>query len=823
MINKKAIYAMSVLVLVASGAALGYWFGSARQAADTGKAEALAAGREVISQQRAQATTPVKAESNDPPPSQDKNHLGETTSPYLLLHKNNPVWWYPWGEAAFEKARSQNKPVFLSIGYSTCYWCHVMERESFSDPEVARVLNEHFVSIKVDREEHTAVDEIYMTALQIMQERGGWPLSMFLTPDLRPFTGGTYFPRDHFLEVLGRIGTAWKEEPEKIKEFATQLTAALKKIDVMPVADRVPDTQSVKRVAQWLRKNFDPLYGGFGQAPKFPQPSKLEFLLTRYEQEGNMDDLDMVIRTLDAMAQGGMYDQVGFGFHRYSTDDLWAVPHFEKMLYDNAQLLHIYARAFSLTGHEKHKRTALEIAEFVDRVMTGKHGMFYSALDSETDHEEGAYYVWTREQIREALTEQEYALAETVYGLNEDPFFEGRYVLLWPHDYATTAKELGITEAELFERLTPVRAKLLKVRQQRDRPLLDDKVITGWNGLMIEALAYAGTHLDRPELIQRAARAADAVLATLRPQGRLMHVYRDGKVKLEAYLDDYAAFISGLLELHQATEEQRWLSAAHILADEMIAILWDKDGGFYYTHADAHDLLIRSRGGFDGAIPSGNSLAAMALMRLVKTDQEQYLPYLAGIMKTYAAQLERNPAALVGMVDALGRYHATAWPVDIALPEAMPVGIAAGGGITGNLSPPPAKSDLTSAGYVSMEASLHRLEDAPAGLVISFDIADGWHINANPASLDFLIPTTIRAERNGSPVNVTFEYPAGNILDTGLEEPIAVYSGKMDIASRPGMDPGGVDDLEVKARVQACNDSGRCLLPAELTAPVINY
>ena len=812
MTSNKAYGLWGVLVLVAVAAAMGYWFGAGKQAAMPTES----GGNETALQQKSNAGS---SDNPDPQFAQDRNHLGETTSPYLLMHKDNPVHWYSWGEAAFEKARSQNKPVFLSIGYSTCYWCHVMERESFSDPEVARVLNEDFVSIKVDREEHTAVDEIYMTALQILQQRGGWPLSMFLTPDLKPFTGGTYFPRNHFLEILGRIGTAWKSEPEKIKEFAAQLTTVLKQIDIMPLAGQVPGGQSADQLAQWLNKNFDPLYGGFGQAPKFPQPSKLEFLLSRHQLMGDAEALEMVIRTLDAMAQGGIYDQAGFGFHRYSTDDLWAVPHFEKMLYDNAQLLHIYTRAFTLTGNENHKRTALEIAEFADRVMTGEHGMFYSALDSETDHEEGAYYVWTREQVRAALMEQEYALAVAVYGLKEEPFFEGRYVLRWQHDYDTTAKNLGMTEAEMFNRLAPVRAKLLKARQQRKRPLLDDKVITGWNGLMIEALAYAGVHLDRPELIQRAARAADAIRATLQPKGRLMHVYRNGVVKLGAYLDDYAALVSGLLELHSATGDPHWLEWELELTDEMIATLWDKEGGFYYTHAAANDLLVRTRGGFDGAIPSGNSLAAMALMRLAKIGQQDYLPYLAGIMRAFAAHLERNPEALVGMVEVLGRYHAAAYPVDIALPEVKQISVVAST-LSNRITQPDSRPDLTSAGYVSMNAGLHRLEDAPSELIVSFSIADGWHINANPASLEFLIPTTIRVERNGSPVKLEIDYPAGKLLDAGLEEPIAVYSDKVDIAARPGSRLDEADSLEVKARVQVCNDSGRCLLPSDLAAPV---
>jgi len=818
MTQRTAIYGTVVVLIVALAAVLGYGFGARKQAVKTGIMEV--AGHKVTSQQQAQAVEPENTDNPEPQLAQDKNHLGDSISPYLLLHKDNPVHWYSWGEAAFEKARSLNKPVFLSIGYSTCYWCHVMERESFSDPEVARVLNEHFVSIKVDREEHTAVDEVYMTALQIMKQRGGWPMSMFLTPDLKPFTGGTYFPRDRFLELLTRIGMVWKEEPEKIREFAAELTMVVKQTDIMPVADRVPGPQAVKRVAQWLHDNFDPLYGGFGQSPKFPQPSKLEFLLSRYEQYGNKDDLVMVIRTLDSMAQGGIYDQAGFGFHRYSTDDLWAVPHFEKMLYDNAQLLHSYTRAYSLTGDEKHKRTALEITEFINRVMTGEHGMFYSALDSETNHEEGAYYVWTREQVREVLSEQEYALAETVYGLKEEPFFEGRYVLLWPRKYGETAKKLGMSEVELFDRLAPIRAKLLYARQQRELPLLDDKVITGWNGLMVGALAYTGRHLERPELVQRAARAADAVLATLRPQGRLMHVYRNEVIKLEAYLDDYAAFIIGLIELYQATDEPRWLEQARELADEMIAILWDEAGGFYYIHDAADDLLVRTRGGFDGAIPSGNSLAAQALLRLVDAGQDQYLPYLAGVMKAYATHLERNPAALVTMVEVLGRYHGTDYPMDIALPGANPATVAAAGPVLSGAAPPAARPDLTSAGYVSVHAGLHRPEDAPTELIVSFDIANDWHINANPASLDFLIPTTIRVERNNSPVKLDIDYPAGNMLDAGLEDPIAVYSGRVDITTRPGDDLNEADGLKVKARVQVCNDTGRCLLPADLSTSV---
>ncbi|MBI2970413.1 MAG: DUF255 domain-containing protein [Gammaproteobacteria bacterium] len=743
-----------------------------------------------------------------------RNHLAGEMSPYLLMHADNPVHWFAWGEAAFAKARAEDKPIFLSIGYTTCYWCHVMERESFSSQEVAALLNEHFVSIKVDREERPDVDEIYMTAVQMMGQRGGWPLSMFLTPDLQPFFGGTYFPKEHFMTLLANLNQAWEEHRRDIDDFAGRLETALGRMGSSEAA-AIPGNQVAALVADRLRDAFDAQYGGFGNAPKFPQPANLEFLLSHYERNGDRRDLEMVTRTLDAMARGGIYDQVGRGFHRYSTDDYWRVPHFEKMLYDNAQLLHLYARAHALSGEPRYRVIAMEIAEFVERVMTGPDGLFYSAIDSETDHEEGLYYVWRRAEIRDALTEEEFRIAEAAWGLDREPFFDGRYVLYWPGDYGQAAETLKLEVSVLFERLAPVRDKLLAHRQRRKMPLIDDKVITAWNGLMIEALAYAGRVLEEPELVARARRAAQALLATLRTESGLKHVYRKNTVKLDAYLDDYAATILALEELHRASGGSEWLAAAELIADEMIGRLWDaKAGGFFYAPGNVENLLVRSKAGYDGAIPSGPSLSVQALTGLVVLGKPKYLGYAAGTLKANAAELERVPFALVAMVEGLADYHEAGLPLQLAMPAVPPQTEVVSG----------AAQNLSSAGYVDMRVQSPADQKPMRNFEVALNVAKGWHINANPASLEFLIPTSISARQGDIPLELDTEYPAGHIMDIGLEEPIAVYSGTVRVPAtvKPAVEEPGIAgaDIVVTARVQACNDTGRCLLPADITTVV---
>ncbi|MBI1731506.1 MAG: DUF255 domain-containing protein [Gammaproteobacteria bacterium] len=802
--NTKISYALLTLVVTAGAALYGY---HSDPDAESGNGKSSIAGR---SQSAGIVTSHQPGRETSGPTREEKNHLGNETSPYLLLHATNPVWWYPWGEAAFAKARREGKPIFLSVGYSTCYWCHVMERESFSQDEVARLLNENFVSIKVDREERPDVDEIYMTALQMMGQRGGWPMSMFLTPDLKPFYGGTYFPKPDFMELLVRVRGAWQEHRTELTEAADRLANGLGRLASTQTAVAVPGDQPIALVAEQLRGIYDAENGGFGAAPKFPQPVNLELLLTLYERSGNAADLTMVTRTLDAMARGGIYDQVGRGFHRYSTDEHWRVPHFEKMLYDNAQLLHVYARALSLTGAPLYRRIALETADFIEGTMTGPDGLFFSAMDSETDAEEGRYYIWTRAEIRSLLTQDEFRSAETVWGLNRDPFFDGKYVLYWPEDYGVAAKALGLDVPGLFLRLEPIRDKLLAYRQRRQAPLMDDKVITAWNGMTIESLAFAGRILEEPELIARAERAAAALLEKLRTGKGLKHVYRQGTVKLDAYLDDYAATILALVEIHRTTGADSWRQSARAVADEMIDRLWDADaGGFFYAQHSADNLLVRSKAGFDGAVPSGNSLAVKALTRLSALGDERYGVYASGTLKANGAQLERAPAALVAMVEGLAEYRRAARPLDAARVPRSPKAI-------------PAESNrLSSEAYVAMQAKPGDRQGATQRLEIELAVVDGWHINANPSSLDFLVPTTIAAERDGHLVKIGVDYPAGRRIDVGLGERIAVYSGTVliPVAVESGdLSAGDTgNDLKITARVQACNDTGRCLLPADIS------
>lgn len=490
-----------------------------------------------------------------PPPG--SNRLACETSPYLLQHAANPVDWYPWGDEAFDKARREGKFIFLSIGYSTCYWCHVMERESFDDAETANLLNQYAVSIKVDREERPDIDEIYMTAVQLMTGHGGWPMTALLTSDLKPFFGSTYLPRAQLRELITETATLWKEGRAGLEAQAERVTSAVQQAGRLPGAplDRLPDARLPARAAEAYEKTFDVFDGGFGSAPKFPMPARLELLLDDYETRKDKNSLEMVTTTLDAMARGGIHDQVGGGFHRYAIDNQWLVPHFEKMLYDNAQLLHVYARAWKITGNDNFKRVAEDIVSYIRREMTGPDGLFYSAQDSEVDGEEGQSYVWTLDEIERVLTKPETELARRVWGLDGLASFEDGWILHWPRSYADTARAEKMSEKKLHARLEVIRAKMLAARDQREQPHLDDKSITAWNGLMIEALAYAGQVLERPDYIEMAARAADALLITLRDPGNgLLHVARHGEAKLDAYLDDYAATLLALLALDQADQ-----------------------------------------------------------------------------------------------------------------------------------------------------------------------------------------------------------------------------------------------------------------------------
>jgi uncharacterized protein YyaL (SSP411 family) len=620
----------------------------------------------------------------DPPKPRPANRLARESSPYLLQHAHNPVDWYPWGEEAFARAKKEGKLVFLSIGYSSCHWCHVMERESFANDEVARILNQHFVCIKVDREERPDIDHIYMTALNVLGQRGGWPLSMFLTADGKPIFGGTYWPPEDkeedgktyagFKTLLKKVQELHAEKGKDMERQAERVAEATREALIgaargTPLIDL--DRSLVAGAVDGLKQEFDKVHGGFGSSArgfrgtKFPTPPYL--LLLQYEAaRTKAADLEaMLAVTLDHMARGGLYDHLGGGFHRYSTERTWTVPHFEKMLYDNAQLCEVYAEAYRRSPRPHYRRVLEETVAFIRREMTAPQGGFYSALDADSEGQEGRFYVWTTREIEDALAgKKDVALFKKVYGADAGPNFEEKYhVLLLPRPLAEPAAELKTTEQDLAARLAPLRARLLEARSKRPRPFLDTKVLTAWNGQMIAGLARAGQALGDAEAVAAAARAADFVLKNLRTaDGRLLRSYgaapgQKAAARLNGYLDDYAYLIHGLLTLHEVTKEQRRLDEAKGLADVMVKLHLDKEGGFFYTSNDHEQLFARAKDQYDGAQPSGNSLAAQDLVRLwVKTGDAKYRGLAEKTIKSLAAPLKTNPTALTGLAHALGLY-----------------------------------------------------------------------------------------------------------------------------------------------------------------------
>lgn len=569
------------------------------------------------------------------------NHLIHETSPYLKQHAHNPVDWYPWGPEALERSRRQDRPIFLSIGYSACHWCHVMEHESFEDPEVARVLNDHFVSIKVDREERPDLDQIYMNAVQMMTGQGGWPMSMFLTPELRPFYGGTYFPPDDrygrpsFKRLLLALVEAWQSRRSEITDQAGQITEQLQKLAGVPPPVKgsgdpattagdpaiTGEPDLIGHAASTLGRAFDRRFGGFGSAPKFPHAMELRLLLRAHKRFGSEDALHMARLTLDRMAMGGMYDQLGGGFHRYSTDERWLVPHFEKMLYDNALLSLAYLEAFQATGESFYREVIKETLDYILREMTSPEGPFYSTQDADSEGVEGKFYVWSAVEIEQILGRESADLFGEVYDVTPTGNWEGHNILNRAKTYEQYARLRKISEAELRSSLTQAKKKLLEVRSRRVWPGRDDKVLTAWNGLMIDSMAQAGIVLENPAYIEAAERAADFICTRMRgPDGRLLRTYMAGaEPKLNAYLEDYAFLLNALVSLYEAVHGSRWIEKALDLAGVMIDQFWDSaGGGFFFTGRDHEPLISRTKDPHDSSIPSGNSMAVFALLRLAR-------------------------------------------------------------------------------------------------------------------------------------------------------------------------------------------------------------
>lgn len=579
------------------------------------------------------------------------NKLTDETSPYLLQHAHNPVDWYPWGEEAFEKARAEDKPLLVSIGYSACHWCHVMEHESFEDESTAELMNEHFVNIKVDMEERPDVDQIYMTFVQLTTGRGGWPMNVFITPDKLPFFGGTYFPPEprygmpSWKQILVSIAEAWRERRDELAHSANEILGELRRVGIADISSSGLSADQLDSAYQSLVRAFDRTNGGFGGAPKFPPSMSLEFLLRYWHRTGDENALEMVKFTARKMAEGGMYDQLGGGFHRYAVDAVWLVPHFEKMLYDNAQLIRIYLHLFQITGDEFFKRIAVETLEYVRREMLDDGGGFYSSQDADSEGEEGKFFVWTPAEVEAVLGPDDAQLFNFYYDVSDEGNFEGRNILHVSYTPEAAARALKVDETRLANVLVRGGDLLSAEREKRVKPFRDEKVLTAWNGLMLAAFAEASSVLGREDYLEIAIRNADFLLAELQQDGRLLRTWKDGRAKLNAYIEDYANLADGLIELFEASGETRYLHEARRLADLMITEFWDEEnGGFYFTSADHEELIVRNKDFYDNATPSGNSVAADVLLRLARFfGDERYERFGSSVLRIISGQIKRYP------------------------------------------------------------------------------------------------------------------------------------------------------------------------------------
>ncbi|MFO0864341.1 MAG: thioredoxin domain-containing protein [Gemmataceae bacterium] len=594
------------------------------------------------------------------------NRLIRETSPYLKQHAHNPVDWHPWGPEALERAKELDRPIFLSIGYSACHWCHVMERESFEDPAIGKLLNDSFVSIKVDREERPDLDQIYMASVQLLTQQGGWPMSVFLTPDLKPFYGGTYFPprdlygRPSFRRVLEALATAWKDQRDHLLNTAKELSGHVQEVFNLKPKPGDLTPALLENAYRQLGRRFDAKYGGFGGAPKFPHPIDLRLLLRLHQRLKADDALAMVRKSLDGMARGGMCDQIGGGFHRYSTDARWLVPHFEKMLYDNALLAVVYVEAWQITGDAFYRQIAEETLDYVRREMTRDDGPFFSTQDADSEGEEGKFFVWTPAELKTILGIDDAAFAASVWDVTADGNWEGVNVLHRSRSDVDDAQRLNLPLDTFQIRLRDAKTKMVAARSKRVWPGRDEKILTAWNGLMISAFALGGLVFDRRDYVEVACKAADFVLTRMRAaDGKLLRTsFQSSEAKLNGYLEDYAYLLDALVSVYEATFDPRWIESALDVARVMIDEFWDdQDGGFYYTGKSHETLIARTKDPHDNATPSANSVATMALLRLATlTDRADLREKAEKTLNLFRGLLESSPAATAQMCIALDFY-----------------------------------------------------------------------------------------------------------------------------------------------------------------------
>ena len=731
------------------------------------------------------------------------NRLSKESSPYLLQHQHNPVDWYPWGPEALETSRRENKPIFLSVGYSTCYWCHVMERQCFEVPAIAAEMNKRFVCIKVDREERPDIDQLYMLAVQLLTRHGGWPMSVFLLPDLRPFYGGTYFPpedtqgRPGLPTLLKVLDEATRTRTAEVHNSAGQITAALAELGKpqSPSKPTLIDEALLNRLIARSTADFDGRHGGFGSAPKFPRETLIELLLVRQRTHPDPTQMNQLLVSLDAMMHGGIRDQLGGGFHRYSTDGEWLIPHFEIMLYDNAMLGWCYAEAFDQTRDDRYAAVARGIFDFILSDMTAPTGGFYTALDAEVDAREGMPYLWTRSEIEAVLAaklgdsadaEKQIADFCRIYGLDTGPnFADPHHGNGIPDSNVLFVAEPDSSPSPLLDpNFAPLREALLAERKSRKQPLLDTKIITAWNGLMIRALAHGGRVLGEPRYVQAAEKAAQFLLDHHRtPDGSLRRTSRDGVAKTAAFLDDYAFLVRAMLDVSTAAENPKWTEAAKTLAATMVEKFYDTvDGGFFFTETGANDLLVRQKVSGDSPLPSGNAVAALAMLTLGNAD------ICRETIAVFGGQLMSNAESMSALLEAISEY------------------LAGNGAFTVAAGGSAAKKP---AGPVALSAEW--IDDRQ--LRVHVAIADDFHINGHEASAGLLATQLSIAGPSSAAVESIIYPPAQSMTFAFAGESIDAYAGEIMIEVMFAAPPAIDAPLELSLRFQACTNDA-CLSPS---------
>lgn len=720
-------------------------------------------------------------------PGAKANRLIHEASPYLRQHAYNPVDWYPWGEEAFAKARKEGKPILVSIGYSTCHWCHVMARESYSNPAIAKILNDNFVAIKVDRERRPDVDETYMLATELITRSGGWPNNVFLTPDLKPFMAGTYFPPDRFSALLEAIATHWQADRAPFEDDSRRIAEMISQIMSARMSAARITTETLKNARAELERGFDVFYGGFGAAPKFPQEPSLLFLLGLAERHGDAGALKTVTASLDGMLNGGIQDQVGGGFHRYATDNRWRVPHFEKMLYNQALIGLALVRAYRLTGSERYARAARRTFDFVLKDMTAPGGGFYSAFDADSAGEEGSFYVWTPDQIRAALKREQAEFAIQALGLSDTGNFAGRTILHLPLPIEDLADKMGLGVGPFLDRLRPIRATLAAVRAKRKWPDRDDKILTGWNGLMIRSLAEAGATLAEPRFSAAAVKAGNFLWQSLGAgRGRLKRAYFEGHAALEATQQDHALAALAFIALYDTTGNERWIDRAKTVVAAMNQRFLDGETGDYFMTAEK-STFARAKTRNDSATPSGNAIALEVLAKLSRRERDP----------KYAERATKLLAALSGVALKLpGSATSTLFAADELL--------------NGEVGP---------SVYLAKGVVRARLSRAPGNeLTLRLAIAKGWHINSNKPLEDFFIATEFGLADPASG-NLTVTYPRHVLRRLGFhDKELAVYEGEVAIRARFAPNPPSGAPFatrlptKVRLNLQACSNE-ICLEP----------